>query len=167
VLPGEDRHDGRGKKKKFNNFSSDERMNLLRAVNLDVIVNEISSGREVKGFGARSETEEKTYPSNKRKRGAVNSFVERQKILSRSHVVCCTLSGAGSRTFIEACARDDFPEQEFDVIIIDEACQASVSIVSSDHFCMMPSTFPILSSLHSSRRRLVSYPSNSIQILSL
>lgn len=128
ILPGEERHDGRGRKKKVGNFSSDERMKFLRAVNLELIVNEISAGREVKGFDIRSETDEKKYPgSSKRKRGSMNSFLERQKILSRSHVVCCTLSGAGSRTFIEACARDDFPEQEFDVVIIDEACQASVS----------------------------------------
>ena len=127
VLPGEERHDGRGKKKKVTTFSSDERMKLLRSVNLDVIVNEICAGREVKDFASRCETDEKLYPASKRKKSTVNSSLERQKILSRSHIVCCTLSGAGSRTFIEACARDDFPEQEFDVVIIDEACQASVS----------------------------------------
>jgi len=103
-------------------------MKLLRAVNLDLIINEISAGREIKDFAVRSEPVEKTFQA-KRKRGTINSALERQKILSRSHVVCCTLSGAGSRTFIEACARDDFPEQEFDVVIIDEACQASVSVI--------------------------------------
>jgi len=124
VLPGEERHDGRGKMKKIHNSSSDERTNLLKAVNLDVILNKLASGREVNGFDIRSES---NYSSNKRKRGAVTSTLERQRILSRSHVVCCTLSGAGSRAFIDACARDDYPEQEFDVVIIDEACQASVS----------------------------------------
>jgi hypothetical protein len=127
ILPGEDRHDGRGKKKKGGLFSSDDRMKLLQSVNLDLIINNIIAGREVKDFSVRSETEEINNFSSTRRRSVINASAERHKLLSRSHVVCCTLSGAGSRTFIESCAREDFPEHEFDAIIIDEACQASVS----------------------------------------
>ena len=35
------------------------------------------------------------------------------------------MSGSGSKAFVEAVSRDEFPLSEFDALIIDEACQAS------------------------------------------
>jgi len=47
-------------------------------------------------------------------------------LLSHSDVVCATLSGLGSKGFIDAVSRDDNNlASEFDAVIIDEACQAT------------------------------------------
>ena len=55
----------------------------------------------------------------------INYSAERQKKLSQCHVICTTLSGAGSKAFAEAVSRDEYPQSEFDAVIIDEACQGS------------------------------------------
>ena len=47
-------------------------------------------------------------------------------ILSNCDVVCATLSGLGSKGFIDAVSRDETNYgSEFDAVIIDEACQAT------------------------------------------
>jgi len=51
--------------------------------------------------------------------------VERRRILSGAHVVCCTLNSAGSRAFVDAAAREGSAGGDFDVVVVDEACQAS------------------------------------------
>merc|ERR1711935_226297 len=53
----------------------------------------------------------------------------RSEILGSSSIVFATLSGAGSKAFIEAAWRDPDKSEssEFDAIIIDEACQISES----------------------------------------
>ena len=58
---------------------------------------------------------------------------ERRDILMKSHVVCTTLNSAGSKAFIDAATRED--SSEFDVVIIDEACQAS------EPSCLIPFKF--------------------------
>lgn len=61
---------------------------------------------------------------------------ERKKVLSRAHVVCATLSGVGSKTFVDAVASDDRNlGSEFDLVIIDEACQAT------EASCLIPLKF--------------------------
>lgn len=52
------------------------------------------------------------------------SSVEKRNILANAHVVCTMLNSSGSKSFIDASLRDDFAS-EYDVVIIDEACQAS------------------------------------------
>jgi superfamily I DNA and/or RNA helicase len=52
------------------------------------------------------------------------SSVEKRNILANAHVVCTTLNSSGSKSFIDASLRDD-SASEYDVVIIDEACQAS------------------------------------------
>ena len=49
----------------------------------------------------------------------------RQQVLSKCNIVCATLSGAGSKHFAVSIERDNSIMSEFDVVIIDEACQAS------------------------------------------
>lgn len=71
-----------------------------------------------------------TPPENKRKkkkrkryRGAAQL---RSEILSSCNVVLATLSGAGSKAFIEAvCRKDNKVNSEFRAVIVDEACQSS------------------------------------------
>eukprot|EP00555_Chaetoceros_dichaeta_P006839 CAMPEP_0198276122 /NCGR_PEP_ID=MMETSP1447-20131203/65141_1 /TAXON_ID=420782 /ORGANISM="Chaetoceros dichaeta, Strain CCMP1751" /LENGTH=1046 /DNA_ID=CAMNT_0043971043 /DNA_START=168 /DNA_END=3305 /DNA_ORIENTATION=- len=133
--PGEERHDGRGKmkgkhEKSFCNF---EREEYLNRINLDNIVQDIARGKEVNDFAFREEYKADSKDKHeKRKSRFVNFSVERQKILSRCHVVCCTLSGAGSKAFAEAVSRDEFPQSEFDAVIVDEACQ------TSEASCLIP-----------------------------
>jgi senataxin len=52
------------------------------------------------------------------------SSIAKRNILTNAHVVCTTLNSSGSKSFIDASLRDD-SSSEYDVVIIDEACQAS------------------------------------------
>ena len=127
-FPGEERHDKRGKKCNGKNTYAieSERDWFLRSINLDDIVEKIAKKRELLNYNYAAYKE--SDPQNKlnRKNTKHISFsLERQKVLHDCHIVCCTLSGAGSKAFAEAVARDDYPYSEFDTVIIDEACQAS------------------------------------------
>ena len=54
------------------------------------------------------------------------SNAQHRKLLSDCDVVCATLSGLGSKGFIDAVSKDESNTgSEFDAIIIDEACQAT------------------------------------------
>lgn len=73
-------------------------------------------------------TPEKKPASQKRKRRKriVGRGSKRKEIISESSVVVTTLSGAGSKAFIDAACRDPTRnDSEFDAVIIDEACVAS------------------------------------------
>lgn len=124
-LPDEERHDGRGKTSgvKISVIDS-ERDRFLRSINLDEMVEQIARKREKQNFAADRESEVKNR-LNRRGTRHISFTQERQNILCNCDVVCCTLSGAGSKAFAEAVARDEFPHSEFDTVIIDEACQAS------------------------------------------
>ena len=62
----------------------------------------------------------------KKRRRIVGKAQLRSEILGACNVVITTLSGAGSKAFIDAVCRDPTcNESEFDAVIIDEACQAS------------------------------------------
>lgn len=52
---------------------------------------------------------------------------DKRKVIMESDIVCTTVNGAGSKALIEASYRGDGSgkSSEFDVVIIDEACQAS------------------------------------------
>jgi len=137
MLPGEDRHDGRGRsntrQRKMNYHS--ERDKFLYSINLDTIVNRIAEGREINDFAHQKEFSKKSPQAQQRHSRFINYAMERQKKLSRCHVICTTLSGAGSKAFAEAVSRDDFPQSEFDAVIIDEACQGS------EMACLIPLKF--------------------------
>lgn len=127
MLPGEDRHDGRGKRssQRASSFYGNERDNFLSAINLDKMVRDVAAGKEIYNFRSSDPINNMKSSDTARKSRYINFTVERQKILSRCHVVCTTLSGAGSKAFIESVSRDEFPQSEFDAVVIDEACQGS------------------------------------------
>jgi len=61
---------------------------------------------------------------------------QQNKLLSDCDVVCATLSGLGSKGFIDAVSKDENNTgSEFDAIIIDEACQATEAA------CLIPLKF--------------------------
>jgi len=65
-------------------------------------------------------------PKRKKRRKIIGRSKLRSDILSGCNVVVTTLSGAGSKAFIDAVCRDPTRnDSEFDAVIIDEACQAS------------------------------------------
>ncbi len=101
------------------------------------MVRDVASGRETHDFRhTRSSHDKKGKRDHtSRKSRYINFNDERQKILSHCHVVCSTLSGAGSKAFIESVSRDEFPHSEFDAVIIDEACQGS------EMSCLIPFKF--------------------------
>jgi len=139
MLPDEDRHDGRGRSN-FRNRNkalghATEREKFLHAINLDNIVTDIACGKEVNDFAHRKDARSRVASSSKRQSRFINFSVERQKILSQCHVICTTLSGSGSKAFAEAVSRDEFPQSEFDAVIIDEACQGS------EMSCLIPLKF--------------------------
>lgn len=69
---------------------------------------------------------EKKAPKRKKRRKIVGRATLRSQILGGCSVVVTTLSGAGSKAFIDAVCRDPTRnDSEFDAVIIDEACQAS------------------------------------------
>lgn len=64
--------------------------------------------------------------NRKKRRKIVGRAFLRSQILGNCSVVVATLSGAGSKAFIDAVCRDPTRnDSEFDAVIIDEACQAS------------------------------------------
>jgi len=70
--------------------------------------------------------DEASANNRKKRKRVVGSAKLRQDILSGCNVVVTTLSGAGSKGFIDAVCRDHTKnDSEFDAVIIDEACQAS------------------------------------------
>ena len=69
---------------------------------------------------------EKMKPQRKKRRKVVGRAKIRSQVLGSCSVVITTLSGAGSKAFIDAVCRDPTRnDSEFDAVIIDEACQAS------------------------------------------
>jgi hypothetical protein len=69
---------------------------------------------------------EKMKPQRKKRRKVVGRAKVRSQVLGSCSVVITTLSGAGSKAFIDAVCRDPTRnDSEFDAVIIDEACQAS------------------------------------------
>jgi hypothetical protein len=67
-------------------------------------------------------------PKRKRRKRIVGRGTKRKEIIAESSVVVTTLSGAGSKAFIDAACRDPTRnDSEFDAVIIDEACVASES----------------------------------------
>ncbi|KAL7442955.1 hypothetical protein ACHAXH_008443 [Discostella pseudostelligera] len=69
---------------------------------------------------------EKMKPQRKKRRKIVGRAKVRSQVLASCSVVITTLSGAGSKAFIDAVCRDPTRnDSEFDAVIIDEACQAS------------------------------------------
>jgi len=69
---------------------------------------------------------EKRKPKRRKRRKIVGRAKLRSRILGGSSVVLTTLSGAGSKAFIDAVCRDPTRnDSEFDAVVIDEACQAS------------------------------------------
>lgn len=118
-------HDGRNRRRD-RRWNPSERDKFLQSINLDNIVNRIASTREVNDYAHHKDDSATNLPSSaKRQSRFINYSHERQKKLSQSHVICTTLSGAGSKAFAEAVSRDAFPRSEFDAVIIDEACQGS------------------------------------------
>lgn len=78
---------------------------IFSAINLDKMVRDVASGRESHDFrhtGDNRRVRNDDASRNNRKSRYINYSVERQKILSQCHVVCSTLSGAGSKAFIES-----------------------------------------------------------------
>lgn len=98
---------------------------LFSAINLDKMVRDVAAGKEIYDFRSCDPANKMKTSDTTRKSRYINFNVERQKILSRCHVVCTTLSGAGSKAFIESVSRDEYPQSEFDAVVIDEACQGS------------------------------------------
>jgi len=69
---------------------------------------------------------EKQKHNHKKRRRIVGRAAHRLQILRNCNVIITTLSGAGSKAFIDAVCRDPTRnDSEFDAVIIDEACQAS------------------------------------------
>jgi len=67
-------------------------------------------------------------PRRKKRKRIVGRGAKRKEIIAESSVVVTTLSGAGSKAFIDAACRDPTRnDSEFDAVIIDEACVASES----------------------------------------
>lgn len=67
-------------------------------------------------------------PQRKRRKRIVGRGAKRKEIIAESSIVVTTLSGAGSKAFIDAACRDPTRnDSEFDAVIIDEACVASES----------------------------------------
>lgn len=70
----------------------------------------------------------KAPPKRKRRKRIVGRGTKRKEIIAESSVVVTTLSGAGSKAFIDAACRDPTRnDSEFDAVVIDEACVASES----------------------------------------
>lgn len=70
----------------------------------------------------------KAPPRRKRRKRIVGRGAKRKEIIAESSIVVTTLSGAGSKAFIDAACRDPSRnDSEFDAVIIDEACVASES----------------------------------------
>lgn len=119
MQPGEERHDGRGKGRgKVSTGCLSPQDKFLRSISLDNLVENVTKGYAKNEFG-----------SNNDSLSTINNYnTERANILSQCHVVCCTLSGSGSKAFTQSVSRDEFPQSEFEALIIDEACQAQEAL---------------------------------------
>lgn len=99
MLPGEERHDGRGRKanQRTSSFHSNERDKFLSEINLDNLVRDIACGREVNDFAYRKdaipEDNSNANQQSQRKSRFINYSIERQKILDqvRFYLLLCTL----------------------------------------------------------------------------
>jgi len=79
-------------------------------------------------------------PVRKRRKRVIGRAKLRAQILQRSNIIITTLSGAGSKAFIEAASRrldNSRRDSEFDAVIIDEACVASEPETLSELFLYM------------------------------
>ena len=79
-------------------------------------------------------------PVRKKRKRVIGRAKLRALILNRSNIVITTLSGAGSKAFIEATSRrsdNSRRDSEFDAVIIDEACVASEPETLSELFFYM------------------------------
>jgi hypothetical protein len=89
MLPGEERHDGRGRRanQRASSFHSNERDKFLSDINLDNLVRDIASGREINDFAYRkggiSEEGANANQHGQRKSRFINYSIERQKILDQ------------------------------------------------------------------------------------
>ncbi len=63
---------------------------------------DVASGKEIHDFRHSDHNKQARNNDTSRKSKYINYSAERQKILSHCHVVCTTLSGAGSKAFIES-----------------------------------------------------------------
>jgi len=87
----------------------------------DFEYNDEEEREQIKGWSA-----EKGNPKRKKRRKIIGRAKLRSHILGSCSVVIATLSGAGSKAFVDAVCRDPTRnDSEFDAVIIDEACQAS------------------------------------------
>ena len=78
------------------NINKNTKENFLRRINIDTILGENSS------------------------------VMEKRRIILDSDIICTTVSGAGSKSLVEASYEgNQKSKSEFDVVIIDEACQVS------------------------------------------
>lgn len=110
--------------------SSNQKPELLSAmedflyeINVD---RKASDGIQDFEWGEEEEREDNAKPQRKKRRKIVGRAKLRSQILGNCSVVITTLSGAGSKAFIDAVCRDPTRnDSEFDAIVIDEACQAS------------------------------------------
>jgi len=102
---------------------------FLEAINVDVVVAQRlrEIGQDVPDPPPLGHAHAGTPDRERRWRNPdANTFAQRRRVLQKCNVVLCTLSGAGSRTFIDGITREDADGAgEFDVVIVDEACQAS------------------------------------------
>ncbi len=103
--------------------------NFLYAINVDRRASDGMQDFEYEDEGDEGVacwSPEKTKPKPKKRRKIVGRAKVRSQILSNCSVVITTLSGAGSKAFIDAVCRDPKRnDSEFDAVVIDEACQAS------------------------------------------
>jgi len=98
--------------------------NFLYEINVDTKANQAIKDLE-NGHDPQEESENNDSKRRKRTK-TVGRAKLRSHILSNSSVILATLSGSGSKAFIEAVTRDSNKnDSEFDAVIIDEACQAS------------------------------------------
>jgi len=132
-LPWDDRNNsfsGRKNMKRLLPASHKSKRDVfLHKINLDTLAEEAISNQEThisaKGSLNSADTNNTFH----------NLTSQRRAVISQCNVVLATLCGSGSKSFIDSVARDDvntkterLPSQEqreFDVVIVDEACQAS------------------------------------------
>jgi len=86
----------------------------------------VDDSTEENNDGSCWESSNSRHHKTKKRRRVIGHGRIRSQILASCNVVVTTLSGAGSKAFIDAVCRDPTRnDSEFDAVIIDEACQAS------------------------------------------
>lgn len=128
-LPWEVSRDALGQKPE--NLSEMEE--FLYEINVDRKASDASQGfsnvdesTEENNEGSCWEASNSRRHKTKKRRRVIGHGRIRSQILASCNVVVTTLSGAGSKAFIDAVCRDPTRnDSEFDAVIIDEACQAS------------------------------------------